>query len=123
MEAIAWSSSNVETIFRKLKSLPSGLDDMYRHTLARIDNASDEDAAIVYLAFAWISQAHPEKLLLRCLQHALSFSVETLSFDDDRIVDADLLLSLCHGLVELEETYGDPMVRFIRQSVVCTSPS
>ena len=80
---------------------------MYDHTLGRIRDS--EDASIAFRAFAWVLCTHPDALSPLCLQQALSFDPETMTFDEDDITPIPLILSACQGLVVADKT-----VRFIR---------
>ncbi|KAF6747914.1 CHAT domain-containing protein [Ephemerocybe angulata] len=99
---------SVNDLFKKLDSVPSGLDDMYRHTLQRILSQEEEDVGIASRVFFWLLHAFvplsPDEL-----QEALAVSFEDRSFDPGDIVPINVILSVCCGLVEVTKT----AVRFI----------
>ncbi|KAF5340621.1 hypothetical protein D9611_007364 [Ephemerocybe angulata] len=99
---------SVNDLFKKLDGVPSGLDDMYRHTLQRILSQDEEDVGIASRVFFWLLHAFvplsPEEL-----QEALAVSFEDRSFDPGDIVPINVILSVCCGLVEVTKT----AVRFI----------
>ncbi|KAF5340622.1 hypothetical protein D9611_007365 [Ephemerocybe angulata] len=91
---------SVNDLFRRLDSVPSGLDDMYRHTLQRIMSQASEDVRIASRVFVWLLQAcvplSPEEL-----QEALAVSFEDRTFNPGDIMPLNLILSVCCGLVEV----------------------
>ncbi|KAF6747915.1 CHAT domain-containing protein [Ephemerocybe angulata] len=99
---------SVNDLFKKLDGVPSGLDDMYHHTLQRILSQEEEDVGIASRVFFWLLHAFaplsPEEL-----QEALAVSFEDRSFDPGDIVPINVILSVCCGLVEVTKT----AVRFI----------
>jgi hypothetical protein len=51
------------------------------------------------------------------LQHAAAICLETQKFDAERVVHEDTLLTLCRGLLVVEEETG--VVRLVREFSVC----
>lgn len=107
MDAIR-NCRNVNGLFQALENLPSGLNDMYRHTFERIKAQSDEDVHLAYCVFVWLLHAQ-RPLSPDELQEALAVSFERCAFDPGDVVPIDLTLSVCCGLVEVEHK----AVRFI----------
>ena len=100
-----------------VETLPSGIDAMYIKTLERINNQTPEIAAIALMAILWVTHAK-QPLHIRELEEALatSYQVGSLSIGAyylEAIIDRDLILAICAGLLVLENS-GE--VRLIRES-------
>ncbi|KAF6751434.1 ankyrin repeat-containing domain protein, partial [Ephemerocybe angulata] len=98
MEDVIRKARNANTLLRELDHLPSGVDAIYEHTLARIGAQSEEDASIAYRVFIWLVYARHTIHTTR-LQEALAISFENTSYDAGDVIPVDLILSLCGGLV------------------------
>jgi ankyrin repeat protein len=84
-----------------LKQLPSTLDGVYNNALDRMKSQTEEDVALAWRVIAWIVQAK-SPLTTQQLQHALAVEPECDHLDDDALIDMDLILSVCAGLVVLD---------------------
>lgn len=133
MESIVRKCSSVNSLFKHLDSLPSSVHDIYRHTLDRINAQPEEDAAIAYRIFLWLLHARPFQWKPRWrlhqyptaedIQYAVTMGPECAVFDEDNVIPLPLLLSMCGGLVIVEEvnrsnsdlTTGFKRLRFIRK--------
>ncbi|KAF5335454.1 hypothetical protein D9611_012131 [Ephemerocybe angulata] len=102
MEDIIRKARSANTLLRGLDQLPSGVDAMYEHTLARIGAQSEEDASIAYRVFIWLLYTLSAFYTTR-LQDALAISFENKSYDAGDLIPVDLILSLCGGLVTYEK--------------------
>lgn len=125
LESVLQNARSVNSVFKELERLPSGLDDMYNHTLERIQNAqSPGDSLMAHRLFTILLKA-ARKLPMKAVQHALAVSFENLTFDSKDIVPEELIVSTCGGLVTVEtaEVHEETtqVVRFIRTSLL--SPS
>ncbi|TEB26981.1 hypothetical protein FA13DRAFT_987346 [Coprinellus micaceus] len=115
------SSNSINSLFRKLSSLPSGISAMYQQTLERINAQPEEDASIAHRVFLWLLHGF-ETLSVEGLQHALAVSLEDMSYDEGDVVSDSLLMSMCCGLVTTITIGSQPWepqrreVRFIRKS-------
>ncbi|KAF6741454.1 hypothetical protein DFP72DRAFT_268468 [Ephemerocybe angulata] len=120
MEAIVRKARSANTLLTGLEQLPSGVDAIYEHTLARINAQSEEDASIAHRAFIWLLYAK-DSLTPDDLQHALAISFEDKSYDAGDVIPLELILSMCGGLVTVEKVnflpwdceWGPDVVRFI----------
>jgi hypothetical protein len=115
MEVVIRKAINVNSIFKALDQLPSGVDQMYEHTLNRIKAQSSEDEAIAWRAFVWLLYAQ-EPLTTRQMQVALCISFERESFDPDDETPIATIISICGGLVTVEKCGPKEHLRFIRKS-------
>ncbi|KAF6759101.1 hypothetical protein DFP72DRAFT_148681 [Ephemerocybe angulata] len=98
----------VNALFKKLDDIPFGLDGMYRVTLQRIVSRGEEDVHIASRVFVWLLHAF-EPLSPGELQEALAVSLNDRTFDPGDIMDINVILSACCGLVEVT----NKVVRFI----------
>ncbi|KAF6761386.1 hypothetical protein DFP72DRAFT_39209 [Ephemerocybe angulata] len=116
MELVLERCANIGSLLKALETLPSGIHDMYRLTMDRISSLSEEKVSVAHRAFIWILHAN-EDLSPEDLQHALMFSYETKKFVEDDSVSIPVLLSICCGLVKIEDRKGGKeVVRFIHYS-------
>lgn len=120
MEIVVGANSR-GSLLRALSSLPSGLHDMYRSTIERIDRQPEEDITIAQRALTWVLRAR-EPLTSHSLQIALAISPDQLRFDGEALMPIDLILGTCGGLLTLHvQTVGVPggipreIVRFVRE--------
>ncbi|KAF6753252.1 hypothetical protein DFP72DRAFT_427244 [Ephemerocybe angulata] len=102
MELVLERCANIGSLLKTLKTLPSGIHDMYRLTMDRISSLSEEKVSLAHRAFLWILYAK-EGLSPEDLQHALTFSYENKKFVEDDSVSIPVLLSICCGLVTVED--------------------
>ncbi|KAF6755935.1 ankyrin repeat-containing domain protein [Ephemerocybe angulata] len=116
MELVLERCTSVGSLLKAIETLPSGITDMYRSTMERINSQSEDRVSIAHRTLIWILHARrdlsPEELL-----HALTFSFDDLVFDENSLVSISVLLSICCGLIKVEgkEEEG-PVVRFIHYS-------
>ncbi|KAF5332472.1 hypothetical protein D9611_005347 [Ephemerocybe angulata] len=117
MELVLERCATIGSLLKALETLPSGINDMYRLTMDRISSLSEEEVSLAHRTFIWILHSK-ENLSPEDLQHALTFSYEDKKFVEDSSVSIPVLLSICCGLVTLEEDEddGETVVRFIHYS-------
>ncbi|KAF5332787.1 hypothetical protein D9611_005219 [Ephemerocybe angulata] len=116
MEIVLEKCTTVETLLEALETLPTGVKDMYRTTMERIKSQSEVEVSIAHRAFLWVLHAR-NSLSPWDLQEALTFSFDKLEFNRNSTVSIPMLLSICHGLIAVEEqTQGPSVVRFIHYS-------
>ncbi|KAF6754069.1 hypothetical protein DFP72DRAFT_900301 [Ephemerocybe angulata] len=112
MEDVLRKARSVNTLLKGLDQLPSGVDAIYEHTLARIGAQPGEDALIAHRAFIWLLYART-RFTPHEFQHALAISFEDKSYDAGDVIPVDLILSMCGGLIISEDSYRGPILRFI----------
>ncbi|TFK21268.1 ankyrin [Coprinopsis marcescibilis] len=83
-----------------LELLPSGIDLLYAVTLERIKTEGHIDLAT--RVFIWVIYAY-RSLSIGELQKAVAVCPETYQFDPERIVDESLLVSVCCGLITVDQ--------------------
>ena len=84
-----------------LENLPPELDETYNNALARIGSQDTEDTKIAYQVLGWITHA-TRPLTMKQLQHALSVEPEQADLDEETLIDEELLISTCLGLVTVD---------------------
>lgn len=92
-----------------LTTLPEGLDNMYDDVLERIQGQDTELASLAIQVLGWIYHVKRPLRLLE-LQHALAVEPEDTFLDEDGLPEKTLLLSVCGGLLSVQE---DDTVMFI----------
>ncbi|KAF5332816.1 hypothetical protein D9611_005367 [Ephemerocybe angulata] len=116
MELVLERCATIGSLLKALETLPSGINDMYRLTMDRISSLSEEEVSLAHRAFLWILHARDE-LSPEDLQRALTFSYEAKEFVEDSSVSIPVLLSICCGLVMIQDgDDGKTVVRFIHYS-------
>ncbi|KAF6741458.1 hypothetical protein DFP72DRAFT_1083911 [Ephemerocybe angulata] len=114
IEAVLHKARSVNSLLKALEHLPSGVNDMYRHTLERINAQPEEDVSIAHRVFIWLMYSVPgfdngssyaQSFSIADLQHALAVSFDDETYDEGEIIPASMILSLCGGLVIFEEEH------------------
>jgi ankyrin repeat protein len=93
-----------------LKSLPSTLDGVYENAIHRIKKQSEDDVVLAWRVLSWIVRTI-KPLSSEQLQHALAVDETCNELDADALIDMDLILSVCAGLVVLDSQ--DSAVRLV----------
>ena len=86
-----------------LENLPPELDETYDDALARISCQDKEDTKIAHQTLGWITHA-TRPLSMKQLQHALSVEPEQTDLDEETLIDEELLISTCLGLITVDHT-------------------
>ncbi|KAJ5604952.1 hypothetical protein N7510_010106 [Penicillium lagena] len=86
----------------QLRSLPRGLDTAYKNTLDRIRSQSPGNVSKANEVLSWIVCASRPLRPLE-LQQGISIIPGKTEFDEDDLTNLDDLLSLCAGLVVIDE--------------------
>ncbi|KAH6909557.1 hypothetical protein BKA70DRAFT_1561777 [Coprinopsis sp. MPI-PUGE-AT-0042] len=85
-----------------LSRFPDRLEDVYQQTWSRISSQDLEHARLAKHLLLWVLYAkHP--VTLNLLQYALAICPKTNVFQADRLVAPSSLVSLCQGLVTIDE--------------------
>ena len=96
----------MKTTLRKFKtalhSLPDSLNDTYDEVWMRIKSQNVDDAQVAKRVIYWIFYA-VRPLTIAELQHALAVEPEDTYFDEDNITDENLLISVCCGIVTVQQ--------------------
>ncbi|KAH6889054.1 ankyrin repeat domain-containing protein 50 [Coprinopsis sp. MPI-PUGE-AT-0042] len=93
---------SVQDVRDTLKSFPSSIGDVYRQTWARISNEGHKHASLAKLVLVWVLNAS-RSMTIEELERVVAFSPDTHKFEPDRLVPETTLISLCGGLIVVEE--------------------
>ena len=88
-----------------LSGFPSEIGDVYQQTWKRIQDQPAAQALIGRSVLLWVLCAE-RSLTIEELRHLVAACPQTYKVDPRRIVDKQTLMSLCRGLVAVEEN-GD----------------
>ena len=94
-----------------LEELPGELDGTYNEALERIRGQSGEDRQLAERVLSWITYAR-EPLSVGGLRHALATEQDTTLLNDDDLIDQEVLLSVCLGLVVIDDESS--IIRLVR---------
>ena len=104
--------SSAQDILDTLKAFPSDIKDVYHQTWSRILNNTPNNVRLAKTVLVWVSYA-ARSMTIEELRHAVATHPDTHKFERKRLVSPALLLSLCCGLVTVEEE--TKLVRLIRK--------
>ncbi|KAH6894759.1 ankyrin repeat-containing domain protein [Coprinopsis sp. MPI-PUGE-AT-0042] len=93
------SALNVE---ETLQAFPTGIEAIYAKTWERILAQGPEQSNLATLVLLWVTHADGE-MTIDTLQRAVATCPETHAFEPKRMVPEALLLSVCCGLVSVDE--------------------
>ncbi|KAJ7328867.1 hypothetical protein DFH08DRAFT_940510 [Mycena albidolilacea] len=96
------SKNTIKTVREALKALPKNLNDSYNEAMNRIESQNEEDRNIAHSALTWVVNAK-RPLTVAELQVALAIEPDDRHLDDDNLLDIEIILSVCAGLVILDE--------------------
>ncbi|KAJ7278151.1 hypothetical protein C8J57DRAFT_1465375 [Mycena rebaudengoi] len=102
--------NTVKAVREALKSLPTDLEHTYNETMDRIEAQGQDDRNIAKRVLIWIANAK-RPLSVAELQEAIAIEPGTKTLDRDGLLDPDIFLSVCAGLVVIN--HADGSVRFI----------
>ena len=102
-------------IHNALARLPQGVDFLYEDMLRRIESQGPEDFHLAMAVLLWITFAGAV-LTSEELQHAVAITLGSSELNEYELVDVELLISLCCGMVVLEPETGT--VRLVHYTVL-----
>jgi ankyrin repeat domain-containing protein 50 len=104
---------NALDVEETLEAFPTGIQAIYTRTWERICAQGPKLADLAQLVLLWVTHAQRE-LTIDTLRRAVATSPETHAFEPKRMVPEALLLSVCCGLVSVDEKTSH--VRLVRES-------
>jgi ankyrin repeat domain-containing protein 50 len=104
---------NAKEVRHSLNAFPSKIGDVYLYTWDRILNDRAEHVSLVKAVLIWVLYAK-SSMTIEELRMAAT-SLDTHKFEADLMVPPSTLLSLCRGLITMEEKSG--LVRLVREWV------
>ncbi|KAJ7278161.1 ankyrin repeat domain-containing protein [Mycena rebaudengoi] len=102
--------NTVKAVREALENLPKDLEHTYNEAMDRIEAQSQDDRNIARRVLIWIANAK-RPLSVAELQEAIAIEPGTKTLDRDGLLDPDIFLSVCAGLVVIN--LADGTVRFI----------
>lgn len=100
MDSLA-SKSNLRDLRRALERLPDEIFATYDDAMTRIDSQASDDRDLAKQVLCWIALAQ-RPLKSDELRHALAVERGTRELDYDALIDEEILVSVCAGLVSVE---------------------
>ncbi|KAJ6574297.1 hypothetical protein B0H19DRAFT_985951, partial [Mycena capillaripes] len=85
-----------------LQTLPNTLNDSYDEAMKRITQQNEESRSTAYSTLTWVANAKRPLTALE-LQTALAIEPGTKALDKDNMLDIDIILSVCAGLIIIDE--------------------
>ncbi|KAJ6494525.1 ankyrin repeat-containing domain protein [Mycena sanguinolenta] len=107
------TKNTIKAVREALHHLPKTLQHTYDQAMERIDQQSEDDKELAYLTLTWVANAK-RLLSVRELQEALAIEPDTTTLDPDNTLDISIALSVCAGLVTVDETAS--VVRLIHHT-------
>ncbi|KAJ2934174.1 hypothetical protein H1R20_g2886, partial [Candolleomyces eurysporus] len=95
------SCISVQSLMTKLETLPIGLNELYDHTLERIEAQGQEKTSLAKRVLLWVTYAL-DSISIEALQQAVAIELDSKTFDANRMSPIELLLDVCCGLVTLD---------------------
>ncbi|KAJ7129926.1 hypothetical protein C8R46DRAFT_678042 [Mycena filopes] len=100
----------VKAVRDSLKNMPGDLNSTYDDVMKRINRQGEDDRTLARRTLSWVS--HAETVLhISELIEALAVEPGTTALDPGNLLDADIILSVCAGLVVIDDE--DHLVRLI----------
>ncbi|KAJ6594728.1 hypothetical protein B0H19DRAFT_847969, partial [Mycena capillaripes] len=96
------TKNTVKAVRDALNSLPKDLDRTYDEAMERIEHQNEDDRQLAHLVLTWVAYA-VRPLLVNELREALAIEPEAKSVDPDNLLDVEIILSVCAGLVIVDE--------------------
>ena len=109
MDSLATKSS-VKAIREALKAIPRKLEETYDLVMQRISDQNEDDANLARRLLSWLTYS-VRPLTVVELQHALAIEPGQDHLDSDSLIDEEIMLSVCAGIVTIEDESN--LIRFI----------
>ncbi|KAJ6526214.1 hypothetical protein DFH09DRAFT_1371675 [Mycena vulgaris] len=104
----------VKAVRHALANMPGDLDSTYDEVVERINRQSEDDKTLAWRTLSWVTKAK-RPLRPSELREALGVEPGTTKFDPDNLLDMDTILSVCAGLVVINE--ADKRIRLIHYTM------
>ncbi|KAJ7500123.1 hypothetical protein FB451DRAFT_1015181, partial [Mycena latifolia] len=92
----------VKAVRETLKSLPRNLEQTYDDIWERIEDQSEDKRILARFVLVWVTNAK-RPLTVQELREVLAIEPGTVQLDPENLVDIEIVLSVCAGLVIVEE--------------------
>ncbi|KAJ7453162.1 hypothetical protein FB451DRAFT_1100503 [Mycena latifolia] len=104
----------VKAVRDALTNMAGDLNSTYDEVMERINLQSEEDKALAWRALSWVTNAK-RPLRPSELREALAVEHGTAALDPDNLLDIDTILSVCAGLVVINQ--ADKRIRLIHYTM------
>lgn len=104
------TKNNRRAIYTALADLPREIDDTYGEALKRIQEQNHDDRELADKVLMWIAFALTPLSILE-LQHALAVEEGSTQTHLDALPDEEIIISVCAGLVIIDESDTVRLVR------------
>ncbi|KAJ6521461.1 hypothetical protein DFH09DRAFT_1192711 [Mycena vulgaris] len=104
----------VKAVRAALTNMPDDLDSTYDEVVDRINRQSEDDKTLAWRTISWVTNAK-RPLRPSELREALAVEPGTTELDPDNRLDMDTILSVCAGLIVINE--ADKRVRLIHYTM------
>ena len=101
MDSLAKKSSRRD-IRKALENLPKELDHTYDEAMQRIRSQDEDDIKVAEQVLSWLSFTFRPLTMIE-IQHVLAVEPGDVDFDEDALLDEDVLVSVCAGLVTVDQ--------------------
>ncbi|KAJ7021489.1 hypothetical protein C8F04DRAFT_905423, partial [Mycena alexandri] len=96
------TKNTIKALREAMKELPKGLDDSYDITIQRIDDQTEEDKKTARSTLIWVANAK-RPLNVSEITAALAIEPGDRRLDKDNVLDINIILSVCAGLVIVDK--------------------
>ncbi|KAJ7453168.1 hypothetical protein FB451DRAFT_1565720 [Mycena latifolia] len=104
----------IKAVRDALDEMPGDLDSSYDEVVERINRQSADDRKLAWCTLSWVTNAK-RPLRPSELREALAVEPRTMHIDRDNLLDMDTVLSVCAGLVVINE--ADRRIRLIHYTM------
>jgi hypothetical protein len=109
------SCISVQSLMKKLEALPTGLNDLYEHTLRRIEAQGEEKTSLAKRVLLWVVHAM-RPMFIEDIQLAVTIDLHSKTLDSNCMSPIQLLFDVCCGLITIADTQKARLVRTFRSS-------
>ncbi|KAJ7097016.1 hypothetical protein B0H15DRAFT_747863, partial [Mycena belliarum] len=96
------TKNTIKAVHQALQSLPQTLDQTYEEAIERILAQSSEDKELALRTLTWVAYTK-RPLAVAELQEALAIEPGSTSLDPDNLLDINIVLAVCAGLIIVDE--------------------
>ncbi|OJJ39599.1 hypothetical protein ASPWEDRAFT_384790 [Aspergillus wentii DTO 134E9] len=105
------NEKRIRKVIERFQNGSGAYDDAYDETMKRIESQGQYAQEIAKTIFGWILFSTRE-LSIPEIQHALAIEIGNCEFDDTNITDVEQLVSICIGLVTIDESNSLKFVHY-----------
>ncbi|KAJ7434978.1 hypothetical protein FB451DRAFT_1379598 [Mycena latifolia] len=102
IESLA-TKTTIKAVREALQHLPKDLQHTYDEAIHRIHQQTEEDRQLGLLALTWVANAK-RPLSVEELREAMAIEPGSTSLDIDNLLDIDIILSVCAGMIIVDKT-------------------